>query len=104
MSQNAHADKIAALLAFIVGAPFAFMMVKGFAEGELRRKEIPLRAMLGDDVYEGFRDGETPKSNYYGNDRLAPDFTLTDQFGKPWKLSEHRGKTVVMNFWTMTCG
>jgi peroxiredoxin len=100
----AQADKIAAFLAFLLGAPFAFMMVRGFAEGEVRRREIPLRAMLGDDAFEAFRDGETPKLHYYGNDRLAPDFTLNDANGKPWKLSDHRGKTVVMNFWTITCG
>lgn len=96
-------DKVAAVLAFALGAPFAFMMVRSFAEGEVRRREIPLRAMLGDEVFEGFRDGETPKHNYYGDDRLAPDFTLRDQNGKEWKLSDQRGKTVVLNFWTMTC-
>jgi peroxiredoxin len=97
------ADKVAALIAFILGAPFAFMMVRGFAEGEVRRRELPIRAMLSDEVYEAFRDGETPKHNYYGNDRLAPDFTLNDQHGKPWRLADQRGKTVVMNFWTVTC-
>jgi peroxiredoxin len=96
-------DQIAALVAFLLGAPFAFMMVRGFAEGEVRRREIPLRAMLGDDTFEAHRDGETPTHNYLGNDRLAPDFTLLDKNGKPWKLSEHRGKTVVLNFWTITC-
>jgi peroxiredoxin len=105
MSSNPHADKIAALLAFLLGAPFAFMMVQGFAEGEVRRKEIPLRAMLGDEIFEAFRDGDPmPKEHYLGNHLLAPDFELHDQNGKPWKLSEHRGKTVVMNFWTITCG
>jgi peroxiredoxin len=104
MSSNSHADKIAALLAFLVGAPFAFMMVQGFAEGETRRREIPIRAILGDDTFEAFRDGETPKSHYLGNSLRAPDFELRDQHGKPWKLSDHRGKTVVMNFWTITCG
>lgn len=101
---NKNADKVAALLAFLLGAPFAWMLVQSFAEGEQRRREIPLRAMLGDDVYEGFRDGETPDHHYYGRDRLAPDFELKDQYGKTWKLSDHRGKTVVMNFWTITCG
>jgi peroxiredoxin len=104
MSSNPHADKIAALLAFLVGAPFAFMMVQGFAEGETRRREIPLRAILGDDTFETFRDGETAKSHYLGNSLRAPDFELRDQHGKLWKLSDHRGKTVVMNFWTITCG
>lgn len=98
------ADKVAAVLAFALGAPFAFMLVQSFAEGEQRRREIPVRAMLTDEVFEGFRDGETPKVHYYGRDRLAPDFELKDQFGKPWKLSAQRGKTVVMNFWTITCG
>lgn len=96
-------DKLAAVLAFVLGAPLAFMMVRSFAEGEVRRRETPLRAMVGDDVFEGFRDGEKPQHHYLGNDKLAPDFTLKDQHGKPWRLKDQRGKTVVLNFWTMTC-
>jgi len=98
-----HADKLAAVLAFVLGAPFAFMMVRSFAEGEARRRELPIRAMIGDDNYETFREGETAKLHYYGNDRLAPDFTLKDQHGNDWRLKDQRGKTVVLNFWTMTC-
>ena len=49
------------------------------------------------------RSAQKAKLHYYGNDRLAPDFTLNDANGKPWKLSDQRGKTVVMNFWTVTC-
>jgi len=100
---NVSADKLAAVIAFLLGAPFAFMMVKGFAEGEVRRREVPIRAMIGDEAFEGFRDGDRPKMHYLGNDRLAPDFTLKDQHGKPWRLQDQRGKTVVMNFWTITC-
>jgi peroxiredoxin len=96
-------DKLAAVLAFVLGAPFAFMLVRSFAEGELRRREVPLRAMLGDEVFEGFRDGDKPPQHYLGQDKLAPDFTLKDQYGKPWSLKAQRGKTVVLNFWTMTC-
>jgi peroxiredoxin len=97
------ADKLAAVLAILLGAPFAFMMVRGFAEGETRRRELPLRAILGDEAFEAFRDGDTYKHHYVGNNRLAPDFTLTDQKGQPFRLSDYRGKTVVMNFWTITC-
>ena len=100
---NVQPEKLAALVAFVLGAPFAFMMVRGFAEGEARRKEVPLRALLTDESFDAFREGEMPKQNYYGNDKLAPDFTLRDKDGKEWKLSDQRGKTVVMNFWTMTC-
>jgi hypothetical protein len=30
---------------------------------------------------------------------VAPDFTALDQDGKPWKLSDYRGKVVVLDFW-----
>jgi len=30
---------------------------------------------------------------------VAPDFETTDQDGKPWKLSDYRGKVVVIDFW-----
>lgn len=100
---NVQPDKLAAVVAFVLGAPFAFMMVRGFAEGELRRREVPIRAMLGDEVFEAFRDGEQPKQHYYGNDKVAPDFTLLDKDGKEWNLKQHRGKTIVLNFWTITC-
>jgi cytochrome oxidase Cu insertion factor (SCO1/SenC/PrrC family) len=30
---------------------------------------------------------------------VAPDFTARDQEGKSFKLSEYRGKVVVLDFW-----
>ena len=41
---------------------------------------------------------------YSGNDRRAPDFELRDKNGKKVRLKSYRGKVVVMNFWTITCG
>jgi peroxiredoxin len=41
---------------------------------------------------------------YAGSDRRAPDFELPDMNGQPVRLSSYRGKTVVLNFWTKTCG
>ena len=33
------------------------------------------------------------------NDTLAPDFTLLDETGKPQRLSDYRGKTVLLYFY-----
>jgi peroxiredoxin len=34
----------------------------------------------------------------------APDFTLQDANGTPVKLSDYRGKAVLLNFWATWCG
>ena len=36
--------------------------------------------------------------------KLAPDFTLKDENGSSVKLSDYRGKGVLLNFWATWCG
>jgi thiol-disulfide isomerase/thioredoxin len=41
---------------------------------------------------------------YAGRNRTAPEFSLPDLDGNTVSLSSYRGKTVVLNFWSSTCG
>lgn len=43
------------------------------------------------------------RPEYQGDDRTAPDFTLTDSRGRPFTLSSLRGRTVVLHFWSRDC-
>ncbi len=62
---------------------FAYKPPKGVkSEAQNRREEPPLLA----------------KGTH------APDFTATDKNGAPVKLSDHRGKVVVLDFWASWCG
>ena len=93
----------AALLVLVLGAPFVFVFARAMADSELRRREGPLRAMLGDQAFNALTRGEKTEMHYLGDGLIAPDFTLPDKDGKPWRLKDQRGKLVVMNFWTITC-
>lgn len=60
-----------------------------------------------DDKYtdEELTDNEDLNEDESSNDDLipAPDFSLTDQFGKVHSLSDYRGKIIFLNFWATWC-
>ncbi len=74
---------------FILGvAALAYSFVGSARDGELRRTCTSLCA-LG--------------PNYAGDNRVAPDIQLTNIDGTPARLSDLRGKTVVLVFWSSSC-
>ncbi len=98
-----NAELYAALVAILVAAPLVYVFSRAMADGQVRAREVPLRAILGDEAYEDLAEGEATQLHYLGDDRRAPDFTLTDANGREWRLRDHRGKVIVMNFWSITC-
>ncbi|MCS6858530.1 MAG: TlpA family protein disulfide reductase [Sandaracinaceae bacterium] len=83
---------------FVVG-----MLFSAFIQGEIQRKEMPIRALIGDEAFFSWKKGEGHPFHYYGNNRRVPSFELKDDEGKTFRMSENRGKIVVMNFWMSSC-
>ena len=54
------------------------------------------------DVIRFRRGWDTTFKSWYG--KMAPDFNLTDITGKQHKLSDYRGKNVMLVFWATWCG
>ena len=78
-----------AQLAFIVIAGIAvFAFITMAKDSETRRACVPVCAM---------------RPAYAGRNRTAPDFELPTADGSRARLSQFRGKTVILNFWTTTC-
>jgi cytochrome oxidase Cu insertion factor (SCO1/SenC/PrrC family) len=84
------------LLAVTAGAAAAIAMVVGVMTFHAGHASIPssaATALANPDVGTGTSIGEIP----------APDFTLTDQDGRPTSLSGFRGKVVVLAFVDSHC-
>jgi peroxiredoxin len=96
-------DLIALVIVALIGVPIVYAIASAFADGEERRVDTPLRAFIGPQEYDALLRGDETGQHYLGNDRLAPDFELPQADGTSWRLRDHRGKVIVMNFWTVTC-
>src|SRR5690606_5927656 len=81
-------SQLAQLVVVVVAAFAVYMFVRTAGDAEARRVCVPVCAM---------------RPNYADQNRLAPDFELTNLSGRKVRLSDYRGKTVILNFWTKTC-
>jgi peroxiredoxin len=81
---------LGAQVAFVVVATFAvYCFVRVAREGELRRR-CGTMCLL--------------HPNYAGANRSLPHFSLPDMHGQTVSSDSLKGKVVVLNFWTKTCG
>lgn len=77
------------VLGFFIGREFVDLNKEKDVNEEIQTNT----QQLGDLEKQGLKKGET-----------APDFTLTSLQGQEMKLSDFRGKKVVLNFWASWCG
>lgn len=94
---------IATIIVAVIAFPLIFVFTGAVVDARARAREAPFRAVLGNARFEELMTGGGGVPHYLGASLLAPDFTLPRQQGGEWTLSEHRGKVIVMNFWTVTC-
>jgi peroxiredoxin len=79
-----------AQLAFVAGAAvLVYSFVAVTREGETRRRCGSICLL---------------HPNYAGATRRVPSFSLPDMHGQKVSIDTFRGKVVVLNFWTKTCG
>jgi peroxiredoxin len=83
--KNAH---LAQLAFAVVAAVGVYSFLTSARDGERRRMCTPACAL---------------RPNYANSNRLAPDFELPTLDGTTKRLSDYRGKVVILNFWTKTC-
>jgi peroxiredoxin len=96
-------EVIATFIVAAVAFPLMFIFTGAIVDARARAREAPFRALLGNSRFEELMEGRGGVPHYLGASLLAPDFSLPKQGGGEWKMSEQRGKVVVMNFWTVTC-
>ncbi len=96
-------EVIATIIVAAIAFPLIFIFTGAVVDAQARAREAPFRALLGNARFEQLMDGQGGVPHYLGASLLAPDFSLPTQDGGEWKMSEQRGKVIVMNFWTVTC-
>jgi thiol-disulfide isomerase/thioredoxin len=69
-----------------------------------RPKKVTTDAELKAYLDERAARSAAPRVKMLEPGAVAPDFTTTDLAGKPVKLSDYRGKVVVLDFWATWCG
>jgi peroxiredoxin len=83
--KNAH---LAQLAFAVVAAVGVYSFLTSARDGERRRLCTPACSL---------------RPHYANANKLAPDFELPTLDGGTKRLSDYRGKIVILNFWTKTC-
>jgi len=84
------------------GAPQSEQVGQSFKESSRTDAEFLARSRSLKDVIATARTWGPSFQSWFG--KPAPEFTLTDLAGKQHRLSDYRGKDVMLIFWATWCG
>ncbi len=96
-------EVLATTIVAVIAFPLIFIFTGAVVDARARAREAPFRAIVGNARFEQMMEGGGGVPHYLGASLRAPEFSLPKEGGGEWKMSEQRGKVVVMNFWTVTC-
>jgi len=91
------------LVGFLVGVAFALALFLGFpsVESETTISVLPTASLVSNETSE-FGSVVSKIAPEIG--AQAPDFALRDLEGNEVRLSDYRGRTVLLTFWATWCG
>jgi thiol-disulfide isomerase/thioredoxin len=91
-----------AFVLVLVGAYFAYQTLSA-----QYKPQIPVPAVSNSSKSESVSGASSATGNSSSSVSIpktaAPDFTVYDSAGKPVKLSDFKGKPIVLNFWASWC-
>lgn len=91
---------VVAIVLLLVAASIVY--TKNKPQGGIEQKNI-YKTVEDTKNTDNINTSETTNTVTTTSTQLAPDFNLKDTSGKSIKLSDYRGKIVILNFWTVGC-
>ena len=114
LSSNLEKDWLFRLTASAISMTIPFFIVLALALRASKQGPLPISAKIGVTIavlslaliwvpaHDGFARVRQTRNRQL-HDVAAPDFATTDLHGKPQRLSDYKGKVVLINIWATWC-